>query len=232
MLFGQLWKGKEGFGNWMYLATGIMPALLIVPNHKSEWNCLACNSLHQPADLLHRLWDYVKTCSDSCLLSCRMLKMREKAWGEMGKERQKGEGVRTETQKIKLKRKWDSIKNTKQQAIISDTIDLFHFLTHLFSLYKWKNTYFSHMNTHVSLMLPIIAPVKLSSGESHWDLLGNCARELVHPNVFMTGHFKWPQASLLLIHFLYPLILLFFPGLCLVMSLLLCCSHSQHQSPS
>lgn len=76
---------------------------------------------------------------------------------------------------------------------------------------KGKNSHL-HMNAHVSLTPPIIAPAKLSSSKSHWDLLGNYTREVIHLKVFMTGHFKWPLASLLLIRFLHPLIL-FFPGL-------------------
>lgn len=80
------------------------------------------------------------------------------------------------------------------------------------------------MNAHVSLTLPIIAPAKLSSSKSHWDLLGNYTREVIHLKVFMTGHFKWPLASLLLIRFLHPLILLFFQVL--TTSLSLCCCHS------
>lgn len=74
-------------------------------------------------------------------------------------------------------------------------------------LVQLESTHFLHMNTHVYLMLAIIVSAKLSSGESHWHRLGNYTRELIHPKVFMTGHFKWPLAALLLIHFLHALIL-------------------------
>lgn len=58
-------RGK-GFGRWMYWTTSIrLPAMLMVPSHKFGCNCLAGSAPNQPADLLLRLWDYVKTCTHS-----------------------------------------------------------------------------------------------------------------------------------------------------------------------
>lgn len=148
-----------------------MPALLIVPSHKSKQDCLTCNSPYQAGDLLLRLWHYVKTCSLACWL-------HETTW-----------------------------RIPSNQQIINNTTNPFHFLTHLSS--KGKNSLFTHERS----CFPHAAHYKLSSSKSHWDLLGNYTRGVIHLKVFMTGHFKWPLASLLLIRVLHPLIPLFFPGL-------------------
>ena len=58
------------------------------------------------------------------------------------------------------------------------------------------------MNTQASFRVA----ARLSSGESLRGRPGNCDRELIHPEVFMTGHFKWPLASAIHKHFLRPLI--------------------------
>lgn len=154
----------------------------------------------------------------------------------MGRERGgKKDGKRKEWQQ--RRRKLSSRENETAWRMPSNERLLATPSTHstfspIYLSYATENTHFLQMNTHVSLMSPIIALAKPSTGESHWDLFGNYTSELIHPQVFMTGHFKWPLASLLLMCFLHPLIL-FFPGLCLVMSfVIVVILHARHPSPS
>lgn len=140
---GRLWKGTEGFGCWMYWATGIMTALRIVPSHKSGWNCLACSSPYQPADLLLRLfWDYAqkKTWTFSGLLSWSL--------GDVKREAEKWK----RTKWIKINRQWGYMTTTMLLATISNSISLFHFPTRLVFWVKHKKT---HTNTHVSFMMSV-----------------------------------------------------------------------------
>ena len=52
-----IWPTLKGRGTiWMYWATGTrFPALWMLPSHISGWNCLACSTPYQLADLLLRL---------------------------------------------------------------------------------------------------------------------------------------------------------------------------------
>lgn len=198
-LFGKLCTGKR-IRHWTYWATGFsLSALLIGPSLDSGMNCLARSSQYQLAI-------YVKTWNAELPLADVRAKEKGSTRREGKRDRRRGQQSHRKLNSRAKERAWRT-PSDKQLKVTPSTCST---LSPTYPIMQMEKTLTFYTWT---LVFPSCCPLLRQQSQALVSLTEIClviARELIHPEVFMTGHFKWPRASLLHIRSLRPLILLFF----------------------